>query len=55
MSRPSPVVTVIALQHLHPDAVRVELKCNWSTTGLTSLPGPLLALTRQQLIPPRRV
>ena len=48
--RPIAVVTVIALPHLHPDSVRIEIECKWSTTGLTSIPGPMLALTRQQLI-----
>jgi len=48
--RPIAEVKVIRMPHLHPDAVRVEIECPWSTTGLTSLPGPLFALTLEQLV-----
>ena len=48
--RPIAVVTVITLPHLHPDAVRIEVECRHSMTGLTSIPGPMLALTRPQMI-----
>ena len=44
MSRPVAEVRVLTLPHLHPDAVRIETECQYSTTGLTSLPGPLFAL-----------
>jgi hypothetical protein len=48
--RPIAVVTVITLPHLHPDAVRIEVECRHSMTGLTSIPGPMLALTRERMI-----
>jgi hypothetical protein len=48
--RPIASVRVLTLPHLHPDAVRVEVDCRFSTTGLTSIPGPMLALTRPQMI-----
>ena len=48
--RPSATVTVLTLPHLHPDAIRIEIECRWGTTGLTSFPGPSIALTRAQLV-----
>jgi hypothetical protein len=48
--RPIAQVRVLEQPHLHPEAVRVEVDCRYSTTGLTALPGPMLALTREQLI-----
>ena len=48
--RPGAAVHIIALPHLHPEAIRVEIECRYSATGLTSIPGPLFALTREQLI-----
>ena len=48
--RPTAKVRVIRMPHLHPDAVRIEVECRYSTTGLTSIPGPMLALTRPQMI-----
>jgi len=48
--RPIAEVRVLRMPHLHPDAVRVVVDCRYSTTGLTVLPGPMLALTREQLI-----
>ena len=48
--RPIAEVRVLRMQHLHPDAVRVVVDCRYSTTGLTVLPGPMLALSREQLI-----
>jgi hypothetical protein len=34
-------VRVLELPHLHPDAIRIEVDCGRSTTGLTGVPGPL--------------
>jgi hypothetical protein len=48
--RPIAEVRVVRMSHLHPDAVRVVVDCRHVTTGLTALPGPMLALTREQLI-----
>jgi hypothetical protein len=48
--RPIAEVRVLRMPHLHPDAVRVVVDCRYSTTGLTVLPGPMLALSREQLI-----
>ena len=48
--KPIAAVTVIPMPHVHPDAVRVEVECRSSATGLTSIPGPMLALTRPQMI-----
>jgi hypothetical protein len=42
--RPVAAVTVLKLPHLHPDAIRVEIECRYSMTGLTSIPGPMFAL-----------
>jgi hypothetical protein len=36
--------------HLHPDAIRIEIDCPYSTTGLMSFPGPSIALTTPQLV-----
>lgn len=38
------------LPHLHPDAVRVEVDCRFSTTGVTSVPGGPVELSRRQLV-----
>jgi hypothetical protein len=38
--RPLATVRVLNLPHIAPDAVRVEVECPASTTGITSLPGP---------------
>jgi hypothetical protein len=38
------------MPHLHPDAVRVEIECKHSRTGLTSFPGGVFALSREQLV-----
>jgi hypothetical protein len=43
-------VIVMKMPRLHPEAIRVEIDCRYSTTGLTSFPGPVFALTRGQLI-----
>jgi hypothetical protein len=48
--RPIAVVTIIQMPRLHPEAVRVEIECRYSITGLTSIPGPLFALSREQRI-----
>jgi hypothetical protein len=48
--RPIAEVRVLKLPHLHPEAIRIEIECRFSTTGLTSIPGPMLALTTEQLI-----
>jgi hypothetical protein len=41
VSRPAiATVTVLTLPHISPDATRVEIECRYSTTGLTSIPGP---------------
>jgi len=51
MSRqPIAAVRIIRMPHLHPDAIRVEVDCRYITTGLTALPGPILALSREQLV-----
>jgi hypothetical protein len=48
--RPQAEVRVVRMPHLHPDAVRVEVECGGSTTGLTAILGPVFVLTREQLI-----
>jgi hypothetical protein len=48
--RPIAEVRILEQPHLHPEAVRVEIECRYSATGLTSIPGPMLALTRPQMI-----
>ena len=50
MSRPSAAVTVLKRPDLHQDVVRIEIGCRYGTTGLTQVPGPMLALTRRQMI-----
>jgi hypothetical protein len=42
--RPIASVRILTLPQLHPDAVRVEIDCPDSTTGITSLPGPVALL-----------
>jgi hypothetical protein len=39
--RPRAEVRVLKLPDVHPDAVRIEVECPASTTGLTSVPAPL--------------
>jgi len=48
--RPIASVRVLTLPHIAPDAVRIEIECRYSTTGLTSVPGPAFALTRPQMV-----
>jgi hypothetical protein len=43
-------VRVLKLPHLHPEALRVEIDCRHSTTGLTSVPSPAISFTRPQLV-----
>jgi hypothetical protein len=33
-------IRVIRMPYLHPDAVRIEVDCRFSTTGITQLPAP---------------
>jgi len=48
--RPVAHVRVLKLRRVHPEAVRVEVGCKHGTTGLTQVPGPMLALTRAQMV-----
>jgi hypothetical protein len=48
--RPIAEVRVLRLPHLHPEAIGIEIACGGSTTELTSIPGPMLALSREQLV-----
>jgi hypothetical protein len=48
--RPLACVRILKLPHLDPDAIRVEIDCKFSATGLTSIPGPQFALTRPQMV-----
>jgi hypothetical protein len=48
--RPIAIVTVLKQPHIAPDAVRIEIECPASCTGLTSIPGPAFALTRAQMV-----
>ena len=48
--RPVAHVRVLTLARVHPEAVRVEVGCAHGTTGLTQVPGPMLALTRAQMV-----
>jgi hypothetical protein len=48
--RPIASVRVLQLAHGHPGAVRIEVGCPHGTTGLTQAPGPMLALTRAQMV-----
>ena len=50
MSRPTAEVRILHRPQLHPDAVRVEIECPFGTTGVTSVPGPMLVLTEPQLV-----
>jgi hypothetical protein len=38
--RPVAQVRVLKLPHLHPEAIRVEVDCRHSTTGITQVPAP---------------
>jgi len=38
--RPIAQVRVLELPHLHPGAVRIEVDCGRSTTGVTQVPAP---------------
>ena len=48
--RPIATLRVLDLGHIAEGAIRVEVDCPASTTGITSIPGPRLALTREQTI-----
>jgi hypothetical protein len=48
--RPIAEVRVMKVPHVHPDALRIEIDCKYSTTGLTSIPRPHHALTKAQMI-----
>jgi len=48
--RPQATVRVLTLPHIDAEAVRVEVDCRYSTTGLTSIPGPLVVMTRPMLV-----
>jgi hypothetical protein len=39
--RPVAEVRVVKMPDVHPDAVRIEVECPASTTGMTSVPAPL--------------
>ena len=49
-ARPIAYVRIRTLVHGSPGAVRVEVGCRYETTGLTQMPGPMLALTREQMV-----
>jgi hypothetical protein len=48
--RPIASVTTLKLPHLHPDAVRIEVACPASTTGITHVPGPVVDVEIPTLI-----
>lgn len=48
--QPQANVTVLRQPHIAPDAVRVEIGCRHSTTGLTSIPGPRAPMTKAELV-----
>jgi hypothetical protein len=48
--RPQATVRVLSLPHIDAEAVRIEIDCRYSTTGLTHVPSALVALTRAMLI-----
>jgi hypothetical protein len=48
--RPIATVRVLTLPHIADGCVRIEVECRYSTTGLTSIPGPAIALTRPQMV-----
>jgi hypothetical protein len=48
--RPLAQVRILKQPHLAPDAVRVEIDCRYSTTGLTSIPSEALRLTVPMLV-----
>ena len=48
--RPQATVLVLKLPHIDAEAVRIEVDCRYSTTGLTSISGPLMPMTRPQMI-----
>jgi hypothetical protein len=48
--RPQATVRILTLPHLHPDAVRIEIDCRYSTTGLTSVPGPRGTITKPKMV-----
>jgi hypothetical protein len=48
--RPLATVRVLRRPDLAPDAVRVEIDCRYSRTGLTSIPSEALRLTVPMLV-----
>jgi hypothetical protein len=48
--RPVATVRILRRPDLHPEAVRVEVDCPASTTGLTSIPNGAIKLGRAQLV-----
>jgi hypothetical protein len=48
--RPIASVRVLRMPHLHPRAVRIEVECSASTTGLTQVPAETFDLTVPQMV-----
>jgi hypothetical protein len=48
--RPIARIRILKLGRSYSGTVRIEVGCRHSTTGLTQVPGPMLALTKPQLI-----
>ena len=48
--RPIADVRVLRLPHLHPEAIRIEVECGGSTTGLTHVPGGAIDMDTPMLI-----
>jgi hypothetical protein len=47
---PMAAVRVLLLPQIAPDAIRIEVDCRYSTTGMTSVPSDGFPMTRRQLI-----
>ena len=47
---PTATVRLMTLRHVYLDAVRIEIECRYGTTGLTSVHGSRLTLTRPRMV-----
>jgi hypothetical protein len=43
-------IRILKLPHLHPDAIRIEVDCSASTTGITHIPGGSIDMDVPMLI-----
>ena len=50
MKQPRATLRILRRPDLAPGAIRFEVDCRYSTTGLSSIPSPVLPMTDEMLI-----